>query len=393
MKKIMLLLAAVCMLGVLCASADTKGEDTLFTEAMMKNSLVSVGNTERIQRAIAKAQSGENVVIAYLGGSITEGASAQPQATRCYAYLSAKQFADRFMPDSKQLMYVNAGISGTPSLLGITRAEQDVLSKNPDIVFVEFAVNDSNQMPYRIVYESLIRKLLNSETQPAVILIFTFLDSGYSCQPHMQQIGKQYDLAMISVKDAIQPQINLGNMKWSDYSNDYAHPNTEAHAFIADMIGYYYDQAAATPAEPWTMPEDTVYGKKWETLQNVRQDSACIVSTGSFSWGPDRCYSYTNGWKHLAAKGGTEPMVLEMECRGIAIAFKQEKTSTRGACEVWVDGRKMKTLPGQADNAWGNIITEMIDIGSESEMHTIEFRMAEGDENKNFTLLDIGYVP
>lgn len=387
-------LTALLFAGVilLCGAAMADAEEsTVFTRQMLENSLVSVGNTERIQAAIQKARSGGQVTICYLGGSITEGASAKPQATRCYAYLSAQQFAEKFMPDSKQLRYVNAGISGTPSVLGITRLEKDVLSKNPDVVFVEFAVNDSNQTPYRIVYESMIRKLLMSDTKPAVILIFTFLDSGYSCQPHMQQVGRQYDLGMISVKDAIQPQITLKNMTWRDYSDDYAHPNTQAHAFIADMIGYYFDQAAATPAEPWAMADTFRYGKAWENLKNVQKDDPAIVSTGSFTWGPDRCYSYTSGWKHLAARGGTDPLVLQLDCSRLTVAFKQERTG-RGNCEVWVDGRRVKTLPGSADNAWGNIITEIIELGVTSAPHTIEFRMAEGDENKTFTVLDVGWA-
>jgi lysophospholipase L1-like esterase len=230
---IMTKLIVLLLLCTLLLPSLAQAEDSLFTPAMLRNSLLSVGNTERIQGVIARAQAGEEITIAYLGGSITEGASAKPQQTRCYAYLSAQMFAEKFMPDTKQLLYYNAGISGTPSLLGITRLEQDVLSRQPDIVFVEFAVNDSNDVGSRGVYESLVRRLLNSETQPAVILIFTLLDSGYSCQPHMQQIGKHYDLGMISVKDAIRPQIDLGKMKWSDYSADYAHPNTEGHAFVA----------------------------------------------------------------------------------------------------------------------------------------------------------------
>ena len=393
MKKLLTALIAMTLACLLLAGAcaDQKEDSDVFTRQMIENALVSVGNTERIQAAIAKARNGEEVTIAYLGGSITEGALAQPQAVKCYAYLSAQLFAEKFMPDARQLRYVNAGISGTPSVLGITRLEQDVLSKAPDIVFVEFAVNDNNQIPYRGIYESMVRKLLMSETKPAVILIFTFMENGYSCQPHMQQVGKQYDLGMISVKDAVQPQITLGNITWRDYSSDYTHPNTAGHAFIADAIGYYFDQAAATPAQPWTMPEEARYGKAYENLQNVRDGAECIISTGSFAWAPDRCYSYKMGWKHLAALGGTDPFALEVECSRLIIAFKQEKTG-RGDCEVWVDGKRMKTLHGSADNAWGNIVTEVIELGVEPAVHTIEFRMAEGDENKTFTVLDIGYA-
>lgn len=391
MRKILTALLLFTLL-IPAALADTKEEETLFTQSMLENSLVSVGNTERIHAAIDKAKRGEEVTICYLGGSITEGANAKPQATRCYAYLSAQQFAEKFMPDKKQLNYINAGISGTPSVLGITRLEQDVLSKEPDIVFVEFAVNDSNQTTYRIIYESMIRKLLVSDTQPAVILIFTFLENGYSCQPHMQQVGKHYDLGMISVRDAVEPQIKLGRITWRDYSDDSSHPNTEAHAFVADMIGYYFDQAAATPAEPWTMPDEAKYGKTWESLENIGSEDPRITSMGSFVWGPDRCYSYSMGFKHLAALGGNEPMVIEAPCTRLTIAFKQERDGNRGSLEVWVNNRCIKTLPGRADNAWGNIVTEIVEFGLVSRPRTIELRMAEGDENKNFTILDIGIV-
>lgn len=392
LRKLTVLLMTLCLLPVGAVLAEAKEENSVFTQTMIERSLLSVGNTERIQAAIARAQRGEAITIAYLGGSITEGASAKPQATKCYAYLSAQLFAEKFMPDASKLMYVNAGISGTPSLLGITRVEQDVLSKKPDIVFVEFAVNDSGDAVSRDVYESLVRKLLNSETKPAVILLFTVLNSGNTSQGHMQQIGQQYDLGMISVKDAIWPEITLGNMKWSDYSADYAHPTTEGHAFVADLIGNYFDHAAATPAQPWTMPDETRYGKSFEALQNIRKDDPAIVSCGGFIWGPDRCYSYAMGWRHLAALQSREPFILELECQRLTIAFKQEKAGNRGKCEVWVDGRLMKTLPGQADNAWGNIVTEAIEIGSETALHRIELRMAEGDEDKTFTILDIGYV-
>ena len=389
MLKLLILMMFMC---ALLLPGLAQAEDDVFTPQMLENSLVSVGNTQRVQAAIAKARAGEEVTIAYLGGSITEGALAQPQQTRCYAYLSAHAFAESYMPDPKKLHYVNAGISGTPSVLGITRLEQDVLRHEPDIVFVEFAVNDNNQTPYRIVYESMIRKLLASESQPAVVLIFTFMESGYSCQPHMQQVGSHYDLGMISVKDAIQPQITLGNISWRDYSSDYTHPNTAAHRFIAEMIGNYFAKAEATPAEPWTMPETARYGKAWETLVNIGNEDERITSMGSFVWGPDRCYSYKMGFKHLAALGGNEPMVIEATCSRFTVAFKQEKDGNRGACEVWVDGRLVKTLPGRADNAWGNIITEIIELGVESAPHVIEFRMAEGDEGRNFTVLDIGIV-
>ena len=376
------------LLGSLFFSAHTLSEESLFTDKMIERSLISAGNTERFQKAVSKAQSGEDVSIVYLGGSITEGALAKPQETKCYAYLSAQSFASKYMQDKSHLKYHNAGISGTPSLLGITRLEQDVLSHSPDIVFVEFAVNDSNDDTSKMVYESLIRKLLASKTQPAVVLIFTLSDTFYSCQPHMQKIGKHYDLGMISVYNAIQPQIQLGKMKWSDYSSDYAHPTTEGHTFIADLIGNYFDQAVEIASEPYQMPEDAVYGSILENLKNIREGDPEITSVGSFPFGDATCYSYKKGWRHLASKKENEPLTLTVTGRYMTLAYKQMNNPGFGSIEVYVDGNLSETLPGNSSSAWGNVITKLIDLG-ENAAHSISIQMKAGDENLNFQILDL----
>ena len=50
--------------------------DEEWTQAMYDKAMVSYGNTSMMQNVIKKAQSGEKVTVAYLGGSITEGISA-----------------------------------------------------------------------------------------------------------------------------------------------------------------------------------------------------------------------------------------------------------------------------------------------------------------------------
>lgn len=391
LKKILcVMLAGSLLMGITLPSVWA--EDSPFTEALVQRGLVSVGNTERLHKAIAKARAGEDVTLVYLGGSITEGSAAQPQKTKCYAAVSAGLFTEKFAKDANKVHYVNAGISGTPSKLGITRLEQDVLSKTPDVVFIEFAVNDSNDRQSQIVYESLVRRLLQSETAPAVVLIFTLLNSGYSCQPHMSQIGAYYDLGMISVKDALQPEFGTGRMVWQDYSKDYAHPTTQGHDFIARMIGHFFDQAAATEPVPYTMPETPLIGNNFETLENIRPGSDLIKQEGCLQSDVTPCYSYLKGWKNTTYTK-KDPMVLEVTGGPLFIVFKQENNKNCGNLEVWVDGTLKKTLNGNSSSAWGNPVTEIIGIGDVTKTHTIELRMAEGDHNKTFSLLDLAYVP
>lgn len=390
MKKILTRILSLTMAGMLlCGSAAA--EPALFTTEMAKQAVLSVGNTQRIQRAIEKARSGEEVSIVYLGGSITEGALASPQPTHCYAYLSAQLFAEKFMPDAAQLRYTNAGISGTPSLLGITRVEQDVLSRKPDIVFVEFAVNDGTDPQSQMAYESLVRRLLHSESQPAVVLIFTILSGGYSAKVHMRQVGKHYQLGMVSVADVIQIELMRKSFEWSDYSSDYAHPNNAGHAFIADMIGHYFDQAAATPAEEYVIPEDAIYSGALENLQNLGPQDAAITDPGSFSYGAVSCYSYKNGWRYRPGDQAPQPMTFSVTASHLTFVVKQEKNQNCGSAEVWVDGECKATLSCYGDGAWGNPVTTLVDLG-DTALHTVELRIVSGDEGKNFNLLDVGYA-
>ena len=57
---------------------------------MLEASLVNLGDTKRLEKALCKARAGQDVTIAFIGGSITQGAGAIPINTECYAYKTFK---------------------------------------------------------------------------------------------------------------------------------------------------------------------------------------------------------------------------------------------------------------------------------------------------------------
>ena len=59
---------------------------------MIERSLMQLGDTRRIKNMIERAKAGEDVTIAYIGGSITQGAGATPIHTQSYAYQSWHMF-------------------------------------------------------------------------------------------------------------------------------------------------------------------------------------------------------------------------------------------------------------------------------------------------------------
>lgn len=174
---------------------------------MISHSLMNLGNTYRIRKAIEKSRAGKEVTLAYIGGSITQGAGATPINTECYAYKSYQLFQKRFAV-LDNVKFIKAGVGGTPSELGMIRFDRDVLrnGEKPDIVVIEFAVNDEGDETKGNCYESLVRKVLNLPWKPAVVLLFSVFANDWNLQERLRPVGERYDLPMVSIMDAVTPQ-------------------------------------------------------------------------------------------------------------------------------------------------------------------------------------------
>lgn len=106
-----------------------------------ENGIANHGNLYRLKKVMDRAKAGEALNIAFLGGSITQGSlSSKPEL--CYAYHVYEWWKKTF--PQADFTYINAGIGGTTSQFGVARAEDDLLSKEPDFVIIEFSVNDES---------------------------------------------------------------------------------------------------------------------------------------------------------------------------------------------------------------------------------------------------------
>ncbi|WP_426424375.1 SGNH/GDSL hydrolase family protein [Bradyrhizobium genosp. A] len=199
---------------------------------MVARSVVSPGNTTRLKRAFAKAARGEPVTLGFIGGSITQG------PPRNYASQIAAWWSERF--PNASLSVVNAGLAGTGSLLGAFRVGADLLSKDPDLVIVEFSVNDASADAD--AYEGLLRHILDHRTAPAVLLLFMMWEKGGNLQSMQAPIGRHYDLPMISFRDALWPEIEAGRLAWRDVIVDVVHPNDLGHRYAASFCTNFFEK-------------------------------------------------------------------------------------------------------------------------------------------------------
>lgn len=117
-----------------------------------------------IGHVMEKIRAGGEVRVAYFGGSITEMDG--------WRRMSREWLQSRYPACS--FSEIAAAIGGTGSSLGVYRFRQDVLEKNPDLIFVEFATNDSNDAVENIWrnFDGFIRQAW--KRNPEIDFIFTY---------------------------------------------------------------------------------------------------------------------------------------------------------------------------------------------------------------------------
>ncbi len=149
----------------------------------------------------ARLRAGGEVRIAYLGGSITAQEGWRPR--------SLNWFRDQF--SAAKISEINAAIGGTGSDLGVFRLKNDVLDHKPDLLFVEFAVNDAGapvQQIYRCM-EGIVRQTWRKA--PTTDICFVYTIAGNMLQTLQEGRFPRSATAMEKVADHYGiPTIHMG---------------------------------------------------------------------------------------------------------------------------------------------------------------------------------------
>ena len=110
---------------------------------------------------------------------------------------------------------------------------------------MEFAVNDTFSEFCMNSYENLIRKILLSESNPALVLLFATNAVGDSSQAVQAALGQYYNLPMISYGKAVTPEVEAGSFTWFQIAEDVVHPNNMGHSIFAGLITTYLESIYA----------------------------------------------------------------------------------------------------------------------------------------------------
>ncbi|WP_176454339.1 SGNH/GDSL hydrolase family protein [Siphonobacter sp. BAB-5385] len=196
-----------------------------------------------------KIKAGKNLTIGYLGGSITE-------AGKGWREQSVQGLQKRY--PKAQFSGINAGVGGTGSDLGVFRVQPQILDQKPDLVFVEFAVNDNGKKPEQIyrAMEGIVRKIWRQNPQIDICFVYTitadlapYFQRG-KLPPSalaMEQIAEHYGVPSVCMGLKVAALAKEGTLLFKGkreehpdkivFSADNVHPYAETgHALYAEAL-------------------------------------------------------------------------------------------------------------------------------------------------------------
>ena len=224
------------MVGVhLCAAASVYAVDYP----------IAIHRGNGLANVFAKLSSGQSARIAYMGGSVTQNPGWRDNVTAWFNGLYPGRITE-----------INAGWGGTGSLIGAMRIGRDVLAQTPDLIFIEFAVNDLPEDPLQFVErncEGMVRQAWSQSTATDVCFVETI--AWYSEQPYLSgyyptsvqahyNVCDRYGCSSVNVGWALYRQV-LSGTPWTSLAPDRVHPNAAGSKTYADAVIAYLESERA----------------------------------------------------------------------------------------------------------------------------------------------------
>lgn len=345
-----------------------------------------------------RAEAGENLNVVFLGGSLTWGAQATDPQLTSYRALTSRRLAERY--PRARFRFWDAAIGGTTSQLGAFRLERDVLARKPDLVFLDFTVNDDPFLPPdadRLAsYESIVRRLVSSGA-PVVQAIFAVKqDVSPKGRPRPldelhKALARAYGLPTGDAVALMRAKVEAGEATadelW-DYPTDVTHPGDKGYALYAEAAWTAFEKAVAEKFV-CRVPAAMLHADTYMTVNRARLSKLGALPEGWSVGQPNRLavafdFVMSRWADDMTIAKGPQASPLKLKVRGANVLLFGDGTPKSGTYEARVDGGEPKTYEPGKHAKGGNFrhvqfIAQGLDAARE---HIIEIRpvLADGQE-------------
>ncbi len=300
----------------------------------------------------------------YIGTSITQG-----NVTAGYEYVTlVNTYLRTHQPLYSYTALTNAGQGGSTSFYGLARVENTFAAYAPNVVSLDYGINDLETDFYACTAEALIRRMRT--LIPGAMIVFlafprvtshlvndaTNLNAGLHAR--WSALCAAYGVVFVDYAAYLKSVID-GGATLSDYMGDTVHPTIAGHALAAAYFEQTLQAAYSASAMP-TLPERTYDCEDFETTPVWRKGTDNDGETGTWATsGNARTSSIANS-------------TITWNWRGVAMGYVKLVTST-GSVGIAVDGGA-ETVH---DLSVRNIANDLPTIYA-SGAHTTVFRVISG---------------
>lgn len=247
-----------------------------------------------LENTLYKLKNENKLTLGFFDGSITEGAGASDTEKTSWRGAVTDWFRERY-PDH-EINAIQGAIGGTGCEMGIFRLDRDLLSGKPDLVFIEFSVNDAGTDYNEILTnaETILRKIYRADPHTDIVFIHTMtrgtaenLASGgeYVSRGAYSTVMHRYGIPQIDVGEALRTRVLSSGGVWDDWLPDAIHPNDAGYAVAIgfkkvdkSICGYYDGYLEGTSGASLTFEFD---GRRIGMYVMYSKDS------GDFYWSID----------------------------------------------------------------------------------------------------------
>lgn len=314
-----------------------------------------------------RAREGETMVVVFFGGSLTWGEGASDPERTSYRALLENYFKDKY-PKS-HFIFHDSAIAGAGSKLGMFRVDGDVLAHHPDLVFIDFTIEDKLNGTDREAlasYERVLVDLISSGVPVVQVLAATKGEFGADWthlgpqrfRDHLE-MGKLYHAAIGNSLPVIQGYLKKAQHdRQQIWPGDQTEPNDLGHRFIYESVRDGLEQAirekriSRLPAEPvfageyrnrfQFFPANGVLPTGWRAAKSL-QPTLKVVETA-------------NAWKGqvAVADADTRDIVkpIQLSFNGTFLGILGEADEHGAGFKVLLDGHPVPYREKPVDEIW-----------------------------------------
>ena len=331
------------------------------------NNYIKYRNT--LANTYSKLTKDKKLKVVYFGGSVTVGYGASNQDTKSWRAMIGQWLKDSF--PNAEVTNLNHGTGESGTYLGSYRFQRDVVEADPDLVFIEYSINDlyanATYEQAASQYEAIVRGIRKQLPDCDIVTILVTDQGRANGQLHEQakaheDVSIAYGIPTVHVGRALAMHLidNAFTDQWSNYMIDIVHPTEAGYAKYASYMQEFLADAFASKAVPSSLKKTTL---PKETLSTLPKTPHAVNFSG---------LTFQNDYFEVGSNGSVigyqSGKSFTFEFTGTELKFWVYGTADGSTASVSIDGKFAKSVDMSGSNH--KVVT--VATGLSAGKHTVK---------------------